>query len=132
MSQQSIYTVGYESISEEVKRSLLSAHKKNSLFNRFALGKEEDKDVVEHNSMMYDILKKGDYHVIDLVNALQQPKFKKTKYGIKDGTIVIEDNSDQLYKIWLSRGNVGTIENFFNSITQNTINNATMWEEVAW
>jgi hypothetical protein len=132
MSQQSIHTVNYESIIDKTKKSMVSSYNKNKLYTRFALGQEESEDVIEHNSIMYDILKNANCHTIDLVNALQQPSFKKTKYGIKDGAIVIEDNSDQLYKIWLSKGNMGTIEDFFDSITKNTIDNLTIWEDVEW
>lgn len=132
MSQQSIHSVNYESISKGVEKALLSAQNKNNLYARFALGKEENEDVIEHNSIMYDILKNANCHIVDLVNALQQPNFKKTKYGIKDGAIVIEDNSDQLYKIWLSKGNIGSIGDFFDSITKNTVDNLTIWEDVEW
>ncbi len=128
MSQQSLNTIGYESISRDIEKAILISCNKKNLFTKFALGKEDDEDVIEHNSIMYDILKNANSHVIDLVNSLQKPNFKKTKLKIKDGAIVIEPN-DQLYKIWLSRGNIGTIENFFNSITQN---NVAVWEEVEW
>jgi hypothetical protein len=132
MSQQSINTIDYDSITKDVEKAILRSSNKKNLYNNFALGKEDDSDTIEHNSIMYDILKNANCHVKDLIQALQQPNFKKTKYKIKDGAIVIEDNSDQLYKIWLARGNSGTIENFFDSITQNTINSATVWEEVEW
>jgi hypothetical protein len=132
MSQQSIHSVNYNSIYENLKKAILSSYKKTKLYTRYALGTEEDGDIIEHNSMMYDIIKNANCHTIDLVNALQQPNFIKTKYGIKDGNIVIVDDSDKLYKIWLSKGNIGTIGDFYESITSNSIDNLTIWEDVEW
>lgn len=132
MSQQSVENISYNSIFEGTKSSIVQAYKKSKLFNFYALGKEEDADVIDHNSVMFDILKDANCHTKDLVYALQQPNFKKTKYGIKDGNIVIEDDSDKLYKIWLSKGNVGTIGDFYNSILQNNVDELTIWEDIEW
>jgi len=129
MSQQSINTIGYDSTVKDVEKAILISYNKKNLYEKFALGKEDDEDVIAHNSIMYDILKNATCHVIDLLIALQQPDFKKREYKIKDGAIVIEDTNDQLYKIWLSRGNKGTVQNFFNSVIQN---NPPVWEEVEW
>lgn len=132
MSQQSIENINYEKILSKIQKSVINRQQKGAFYNNYRLGKEEDEDYIEHDLMMHDILRGADCHRIDLINALQNSNFKKTKYTVKNGIITIENNNDRLYQIWLSKGNVGSIEDFYNVLTKNQTDNLTIWEDVEW
>lgn len=110
MSQQSIKNINYESIKEKVEKAIVSSYNKNYLHSKFALGNEEDIDVIDHNSIMYDILKNANCQTIELINSLQNPNFKETKYSFKEGDIIKE--------------------NFYN--LSNNYRNRREWENIEW
>ena len=99
MSQQSIENINYKRIFKKVQSSVLNSQQKCDFFTKYKLGKEDSIDNIEHNIVMYDLLKNANCDRINLINALQQPNFKKTKYTIKDGVIAIEDNGNGLCQI---------------------------------
>jgi len=132
MSRQSIENINHETVFVKTQNNLLKSQQKCTMYECFRLGKEESADVIEHNLIMYEILRQKNCSTVDLLNALLQPNFEKTKYTVKNGIISIENNENRLYQIWLSKGNSGTIEDFYNVLTENPTDNLTIWEDVEW
>lgn len=118
MSAQTILHPSIESMREEFEKNFQKNANSYVLKKRFELGKGYCRFNQADSSILYDILQSNDCEIIDLVNKEiekienEDPKNKKKKYSEE----LTYNRNVNLYQLWLSRGNTGSLDQFLDLI----------------
>ena len=129
MSAQTIIHPSIDSLKEEAEKLFIKNADKYLLKRRFTLGEDfcsfEQSDAV----MLFDIIQANDCELLTLIkkelNSYEDEDTVKKKCSEE-----IQFTANQnLYQLWLSRGNVGTMDEFLDLILADEKAN---WDEIKW
>lgn len=128
MSAQTIIHPSISSMRKEAEDLMIANANKYILQSDYALGEGYCNFGQTDAEIIYDIIQYNNCHLLNLI--------KKEIESIEDsekrsGTYLdIHENSAQsLYELWLSKGNMDTIENFLNIVAEDTKAN---WDTLKW
>lgn len=131
MSTQSIHTNNIETLFKEVESTIKKNTKDLVLQESFALGKGMCKEAQKHNLKLYEIMLKDNCDLNDYL-------LKIIKTGpdcelVIDTSITGDGETSQppedLYQIWIMRGNKGSYEDFLDVIFNVNVD---VWDTNEW
>lgn len=130
MSAQTIIHPSIDSMREESQKLFLKNADKYLLDRDFGLGESYCRFGQSDAVMMFDIIQSNDCELLTLVKKEieriedDDPTCKK-----KCSTELTQTSNLNLYELWLSRGNIGTMNDFLNLILADEKAN---WDEIKW
>lgn len=131
MGAQSINTNTVETLFEEVQQTIKGNTKKLLFQERFALGDGMCEVSQRHALKLYEIISKDNCILNDYL-------LKIIKSGpdcdfVADVNLIGDDNNSQpaedLYQIWLMRGNKGSYDDFLDMLFNVNVD---VWSDVEW
>lgn len=130
MSAQTIIHPSIDSMRKESQKLFLKNADKYLLEKNFGLGKGycsfEQADAV----MLYDIIQSNDCEMLTLIKKEIERIEDEDPTCKKKCSVEMDQVSNlNLYELWLSRGNIGTMNDFLNLILADEKAN---WDEIKW
>ena len=117
MSAQTIIHSSIGSIRQELQKNFLKNADAYILNKSFALGEGYSYYSQADSSILYDILQSNDCEILTLVKKeierIEDAEPKKVK---KYSEEIVEKANQNLYELWLSRGNRGSKDEFLDLI----------------
>jgi len=130
MSAQTIIHPSIDSMREESQELFLKNADKYLLERNFGLGEGFCDFEQADATMMFDIIQSNDCELLTLIKKEieriedEDPNCKK-----KCSTELTDASNLNLYELWLSRGNIGTMNDFLNLILADE---KADWDEINW
>lgn len=130
MSTQSILVKSVDTIKNEIDKKLLINAEKYILKKKIELGKGVNKKLVKHQLRILSFICTENCELINSINNQIEgkkqdnsfePKFRNIGYTpvCNADQKITSKQEDTLYRIWLSRGNTGSIEEFLDVVLEN-------------
>ena len=116
MSQQTILHPTIDSLKEEAEKTFIKNADKYLLKRRFALGDDYCSFEQADAAMIFDIIELNNCNILTLIKkeleSIEDLEDEKKKCS-EEVKLTANEN---LYELWLSRGNCGSMEDFLDSI----------------
>ena len=129
MSAQTIIHPSIDSMREEAQKLFLKNADKYLLKRGFGLGESYSSFEQADAVMLYDIIQSNDCELLSLVKKelerIEDAEPTKKKCSEE---LTVASNTN-LYQLWLSRGNIGTMDDFLDLILADEKAN---WDEINW
>lgn len=129
MSAQTIIHPSISSMVTEAEDAFIKNSEKLLLEDFYALGKGYCNFEQADAAMLYDIIQTNNCGLLDLINK-ELHRIEDDPEEDKRPKLDIYTRSNQsLYELWLSKGNMGTMEDFLCLILADDKAN---WDEIKW
>jgi len=128
MSAQTIIHPTIASIRKESEDSFIGNAKKLLFQDDYALGDGYCSFEQADAAMIYDIIKSNNCKLLNLIK-IEIDRVEDKDPEKRDPLDMLSTSNQNLYELWLSRGNVGTMEDFLNLILADEKAN---WDEINW
>ena len=117
MSAQTIIHPTVDSMREEAQKLFLKNADKYLLERNMGLGEGYCDFEQADAAMMFDIIQSNDCEVLTLIKKeIERVEDNDPTCKKKCSTELTNSSNLNLYELWLSRGNIGTMEDFLNLI----------------
>lgn len=124
MSAQTIIHPTINSLKEEAVGTIIANAKKYVLKENYALGEDYCEFEQLDACMTYDIIKTNNCALLTII----QQEIENVEYDSEH--LYLSDTSNKsLYDLWLSKGNIGTMDDFLNTLLADV---SADWGEVKW
>lgn len=129
MSAQTIIHPSISSMAKEAEDMFIDNANKLILDEHYALGKGYCEFEQLDSAIIYDIIQSNNCQLLDCINKeLERIEDDEDKEARPELDLYSTSNQS-LYELWLSRGNIGTMNDFLNLILADEQAN---WDEIKW
>jgi hypothetical protein len=129
MSAQTIIHPSITSIKEESEKLFIQNADKYLFKRRFELGEGYCSYEQFDAAIIYDIIQANDCELLTLIKKELERYEDDETIKKKCSTELTQTSNLNLYELWLSRGNIGTMNDFLNLILADEKAN---WDEISW
>ena len=129
MSAQTIIHPTISSIRDESKDTFIDNAKKHVLLEDYALGEGYCGFEVADACLIYNIIETNNCDLLNLIKIEIERIEDCTDCEKGDPLNILATSNESLYDLWISRGNIGSMEDFLNLVLGDIKAN---WDEISW